>query len=211
MKANHLAPLLTLSLLASATASSLALRLPVTAPSSQPAASQSEVSVVKTSLPQKRLDFSVDLPAPIDQVWNCFATRAGMITWLSPDADLQLQPGGHWYAKFPGGQTAGGIIVNFTPQQQITIHAMAPETFPDVRREGTSAVFTFVALDDTHTRLYLSQTGWKSGDQWDKAYDYLARGNAFLLTGLRNRFVHGPVDWAKELSNDAPQPANKNP
>ena len=197
----HLLPLLALS--------ALALQ-PATTPTQTPAA-QPAVSVVKTTLPQKRLDFFIDLPAPVDQVWDCFATRAGVITWLSPDADIDLQPGGHWYAKYPGAPAAGGIIVNFTPQQQITIHAMAPETFPTVRREGTTAVFTFVALDDSHTRLYLSQVGWKSGEEWDKAYAYLAQGNAYLLTGLRDRFVQGPVDWAKALSDDKPHPVAKNP
>src|SRR5579871_1622738 len=36
------------------------------------------------------------------------------------------------------------------------------------------------------------------GEEWDRAYDYLARGNAQLLETLRRRFVSGPIDWAKE-------------
>jgi hypothetical protein len=48
------------------------------------------------------------------------------------------------------------------------------------------------------TLVRLTQTGWKTGEEWDKAFDYLAQGNAQLLTTLRRRFVDGPLDWAKE-------------
>jgi hypothetical protein len=39
--------------------------------------------------------------------------------------------------------------------------------------------------------------GWKSGREWQDAYEHLAVGNAELLTQLLNRFLHGPMDWAK--------------
>jgi len=45
--------------------------------------------------------------------------------------------------------------------------------------------------------VVLTQTGWKQGDEWDRAYDYLSRGNAMLLTNLYKRFVSGPVTWPK--------------
>jgi hypothetical protein len=41
----------------------------------------------------------------------------------------------------------------------------------------------------------LAQTGWKTGNEWDKAYDYLAEGNAEILNNLRQRFMTGPFDW----------------
>jgi uncharacterized protein YndB with AHSA1/START domain len=163
----------------------------------QEAPAKSAVTVTKTEHPRKRLDFSVDVPAPLDQVWKCFATRAGMVSWLTPDAKIELRPGGRWLAIFPGVAPGGGTILSYAPEQQLTIHAMAPEKFPTVRREGTTAVFTFIALDDSHTRVQLSQVGWKSGREWQDAYEHLAVGNAELLTQLLNRFLHGPMDWAK--------------
>jgi len=161
-------------------------------------AHKSAVTVTKTEHPRKRLDFSVDIPAPIDEVWNCFTTREGMVSWITPDAQVELRPGGKWLALFPGAAPGGGTILSYAPQQQLTLHAMAPEQFPTVRKEGTTAVFTFIALDDSHTRLHLSQIGWKSGPEWRRAYEHLAIGNAMLLDQLLNRFLHGPIDWSKE-------------
>ena len=41
------------------------------------------------------------------------------------------------------------------------------------------------------------EPGWQDGPEWDKAFDYLAGGNAQLLAGLRQRFITGPIDWNK--------------
>jgi uncharacterized protein YndB with AHSA1/START domain len=163
------------------------------------AAQESPVRVTKTSVPQKRLDFEVEIPARVDEVWKCFSTRKGMITWITPDAEVDMRPGGAWLAKYPGELPGGGRIVSFEPEQFLTLHAMAPEQFPTVRKEGTTAVFTFDAVDEHRTIVHLSQVGWKSGAEWETAYEHLSRGNAILLTQLRNRFLNGPVNWANEV------------
>jgi uncharacterized protein YndB with AHSA1/START domain len=163
---------------------------------------ENPVKLTKTSLPHKRLDFEVNVPGSVDEVWRCFSTREGMITWITPDAQVEMHPGGVWLAKYPGLLPGGGRIVSFEPEQFLALHAMAPEEFPTVRREGTTAVFTFIAVDEHHTTVHLSQVGWKSGEEWDRAYEHLSRGNVILLTQLRDRFLHGPVNWAEELKSD---------
>jgi uncharacterized protein YndB with AHSA1/START domain len=157
---------------------------------------QNSVTVVKQSVPEKALVFEVTIPAARAAVWQAFATSEGLSTWLTPGAVVDLRPGGEWTAHFPGGGTGGGTIISFVAQQEITIAAMAPEQFPTVRATRTTARFRFVAKGES-TLVQLLQTGWKSGEEWDKAYDYLARGNAQLLEALRQRFVTGPTDWSK--------------
>ena len=157
----------------------------------------SSVKVTRQMLPEKALIFEVTLAAPRATVWNAFATSDGLSTWLTPGAVVDLRPGGEWTAHFPGGKTGGGTILSFVPQQEMVLAAMAPEQFPSVREQRTRARFEFLAKGD-ETVVRLTQTGWKSGDEWDKAYDYLATGNEQLLETLRRRFVSGPIDWQKE-------------
>jgi len=154
------------------------------------------VTVTKIREPRKSLQMEVQVPGARDSVWQVFTTRAGLETWLWRDCSVDLRRGGEWLVNFPGGKTGGGTIVKFKPGQEITIHAMAPEQFPTVRSKGTTAVFRFDALGDTATRVRLAQTGWQRGEEWDRAYDYLAKGNAQLLGQLRRRFETGPIDWA---------------
>ena len=154
------------------------------------------VSVTRISSPEKALRFEVTVPASLDDVWAAFTTADGLAAWLWRDVRVDAHPGGEWIAILPQS-TAGGTIVSVTPKTQIVIAAMAPEKFPTVRRERTNATFEFAALTPVSTRVTLLQTGWKTGAEWDAAYEYLAGGNAELLTQLHQRFASGPISWPK--------------
>ena len=163
----------------------------------QTPAAQSPVKVTKQSAPDKALIFEVTIPVSRAAVWQAFTTSDGLSTWLTPGAVVDLRKGGEWTAHFPGGKTGGGTILSFVPEEELTLAAMAPEQFPAVRAQRTTAKFQFVAEGDS-TVVRLVQTGWKSGEEWDQAYEYLAKGNAQLLATLRRRFTDGPLDWDKE-------------
>jgi uncharacterized protein YndB with AHSA1/START domain len=147
--------------------------------------------------PEKALVIEVSIPASRAEVWKAFATSEGLSTWLTPGAVVDLRPGGEWTAHYPGGKTGGGTILSFVPEKEIVLSAMAPEWFPTVRAERTRAKFEFEQRSDS-TIVRVTQTGWKSGAEWDKAYEYLIAGNAQLLATLHRRFVNGPLDWEKE-------------
>ena len=140
---------------------------------------------------------SITIPAPRSAVWHAFAASDGLSTWLTPGAVVDLRPGGEWTAHYPGGKTGGGTIISFVPEEEIVLSAMAPEEFPTVRATRTRARFRFEAHGES-TIVELQQTGWQNGAEWDKAYEHLFAGNAYLLATLHRRFVNGPIDWAKE-------------
>src|SRR5579872_4773960 len=127
---------------------------------------QNPVKVVKQLTPEKALIFEVTVPAARAEVWQAFTTSEGLSTWLTPGAVVDLRKGGEWTAHFPGGKTGGGTILDFVPERELTLSAMAPERFPTVREQRTTAKFEFVADGDS-TFVRLVQTGWKNGDEWD--------------------------------------------
>jgi uncharacterized protein YndB with AHSA1/START domain len=152
---------------------------------------RSPVKVTKQATPEKALVFEVTVPASPAAVWAAFSTSAGLSSWLAPGAVVDLRKGGDWMVHFPRGSTAGGTIVDFVPLKEITIAALAPDQFPTVRAERTRARFQFQRAGET-TVVRLTQTGWKAGPEWDRAYDYLADGNAQLLEALLDRFATEP-------------------
>jgi uncharacterized protein YndB with AHSA1/START domain len=154
------------------------------------------VKVTKVTTPPRKLQFEVIVPAPAGKVWEAMSTTDGLITWLAPDAKVDLRPGGDWLALFPG-TAGGGTIISFIAGRRIEISALAPAVFPTVRKERTNAVFELEPVDPGSTLVRLTQTGWKDGPEWDKAFDYLVGGNAQLMAGLRQRFITGPIDWKK--------------
>jgi uncharacterized protein YndB with AHSA1/START domain len=154
------------------------------------------VTVTKVAAPERALRFEVTVPGSLDEVWAAFTTSDGLATWLWRDTRVDARPGGDWLAIFPQS-TGGGTIVSLTAKSQLVIAALAPDTFPAVRAARTRALFEFAAVTPSTTRVSLVQTGWKNGDEWDAAYEYLAGGNAELLTQLYQRFASGPIAWPK--------------
>src|SRR5262245_35773807 len=128
------------------------------------AAAQGHVSVERRPAPEKALVFEVTIPADRSAVWRAFTTRDGLKTWVAPDALVELRSGGEWTALFPGGKTGGGTIVSFVPQQELVIAALAPEQFPNVRSQRTTAKFELIA-EGRSTLVRLTQTGWKDGEE----------------------------------------------
>jgi len=161
-----------------------------------PSFADNPVKVTKIDTPEKALQFEVVVPASLNDVWRAFTTKEGAEEWLWYDMSVELREGGDWIVNYPGGKTGGGTIVAFEPMRSITMRAMAPEKFPEVRRDRTTAVFRFESTD-AGTKVTLLQTGWKQGKEWDEAYEYLAGGNAQLLNQLLYRFKNGPIDWSK--------------
>lgn len=145
---------------------------------------------------ERALIVEITVPATRADVWKAFSTSDGLSTWLAPNSVVDLRPGGDWMVHFPGGSTGGGTIVSFVPEQEIVISALAPDQFPAVRAQRTTARFHFESRGNS-TVVRLTQTGWKDGDEWDRAYEYLTEGNAQLLATLHRRFVSGPIDWNK--------------
>jgi len=177
---------LMLSLAVAATGSATGTALPA----------QSPAKTATTSAADKVLMLEVTVPAPIAEVWKAFTTSEGLSTWLTPNAVVDLREGGEWTAHFRGGSTGGGTILSFVPEKELVISALAPDKFPTVRASRTKARFQFEAKGGS-TIVRLTQTGWKDGDEWVKAYEYLTVGNAQLRATLHRRFVSGPIDWTK--------------
>ena len=169
---------------------------------------QGSQAMAGTGAGEKALVIEVSVPAPRAEVWKAFATSNGLSTWLTPGAVVDLRQGGEWTAHFPGGKTGGGTILSFVPEQEMVLSAMAPERFPTVRAERTKSRFQFETRGD-FTVVRLTQTGWKTGPEWDQAYEYLTVGNAQLLATLCRRFRSGPIDWEKEWGQAAPKSPSK--
>jgi uncharacterized protein YndB with AHSA1/START domain len=160
------------------------------------ACAQEPAKAAKAAPAEKVLILEVTVPAPLNAVWEAFTTSVGLSTWLTPGAVVDLKEGGEWTAHFPGGSTGGGTILSFVPEKELVLSAMAPDKFPTVRATRTRAKFQFEGKGDS-TVVRLTQTGWKEGEEWVKAYEYLTVGNAQLLATLHHRFVNGPIDWTK--------------
>lgn len=151
--------------------------------------------------PDRRVEWELFVPASVDAVWRAWTAPQEMVKWAGPAAEVDLRPGGTWEVHFnperPAGQRGSDAnrIVSIVAHRELHIEAGAPLDFPTVRAEKTDFVVRLEPAGFGHTRVVAVQSGWKDGEEWDRAFRYLAGANAEWLGWLEQRFVHGPLEW----------------
>lgn len=144
------------------------------------------VKVTAIEGPEKRQDFEMEIPVPIERVWNILSSADGFKRLGGKDPRVELKPGGA-YSFWPG---APNKVLAFVPREMLSTSGSAPPKFPNVRKGGTWSAYFFDRPDDSHTRLRLAVVGWRPGEkEWDDAYDYFLKNNPIFLNSVYDALV----------------------
>lgn len=154
---------------------------------------------------ERALDKEVVIAATLDQAWDAWTTREGIVGFFAPDAVVQPRVGGAFHIHVDPGAPAGAKgaddmrFMAVQPKKMISFDWNAPPSLPEARAQRTFVVVRFHALTDKTTRVSLHHTGWGEGGEWDKAYAYFDRAWGNVLANLGKRFDSGPYDWTAWL------------
>jgi uncharacterized protein YndB with AHSA1/START domain len=158
------------------------------------------VTISTSASPVKRQDFTIDIPAPVEQVWRALTTAEGIKEYFPAQPNIELKVGGN-YEIFPGVRNR---VLTFLPGKLLMTTGSAPPEFPDVRKGGTWGAFQFDPIEEGKaTRLRLGVFGWRDGKQWDDAFAYFVKNNPVFLRMIRKRFVDGPLASAPKPKAEA--------
>jgi uncharacterized protein YndB with AHSA1/START domain len=157
------------------------------------------VTVSTESTPVKRQDFTLDIPAPVDQVWRSLTTADGIKEYFPAQPNIELKVGGK-YELFAGSRNH---VLTFLPGKMLMTTGSAPPQFPNVRKGGTWGVFQFNPIEGGKaTRLRLTVLGWRDGKEWDDAFAYFVKNNPVFLKMIRKRFISGPLPSARKPKDE---------
>src|SRR4030095_2355705 len=155
---------------------------------------------------ERAIEKSVVVDATVDQVWDSWTTREGIIGFFAPDAKIEPKVGGAFQIYFdpmaePGLKGADEMqFMALQPRKMISFDWNAPPSLPDVRGQHTFVIVRFEPVSEKQTRVSIHHTGWGDGGQWDKAYAYFDRAWANVLANLQKRWTTGPVDLTELLT-----------
>ncbi len=148
------------------------------------------------------LHFSVDVSAPIGEVWQAWTTEAGTRTFFAPQSHIDLKPGGSYEMYFnldaPAGLRGGEgcVILAYEEPVMLSFTWNAPPEFPTIRAQRTHVMVTLTPIDLGNTRVTLTHDGWGSGEDWQKARRYFLRAwGEGVLPLLQKRYIIGALDW----------------
>lgn len=144
------------------------------------------------------------IAAPVQDVWNAWASEEGVKTFFAPGAHIEPRVDGAYEIFFnpkgePGHRGADGMrVLAFEPPRRLAFTWNAPPTIPTIRGQRTMVVIELEPETGTpaRTRLRFTQLGWGEGADWDQAYEYFDHAwGGVVLPRLKQRFEKGPLDW----------------
>ena len=154
---------------------------------------------------ERAIDKSIAINATLDQAWDAWTPREGIVSFFAPDAKVEPRVGGAFQIYIdptapPGSKGADEMrFLALQPKKMISFDWNAPPHLAQARAQRTFVVVRFEPLTDKTTRVTLHHSGWGDGGQWDQAYIYFDRAWAGVLGNLKKRFDSGPQDWTAWL------------
>lgn len=157
------------------------------------------MAAVTTSAVERAIVKETTVKASLQDVWDAWSTAEGAMKFFAPRANIALGVGGPYEIFFDPAderQSSKGMkILSYVPLEMISFQWNAPPDFPEVRNNPIWVVVQLAPSAKGRVRVKLSHLGWKSGAQWDAAFQYFSRAWGFVMSNLERRFSHGPIDW----------------
>lgn len=170
------------------------------------AATVALVSAGSARSAERAIEKSAVIDATLDQAWDSWTTREGIIGFFAPDAKIEPKLGGAFQIYFdpmaePGLKGADDMkYMALQPKKMISFDWNAPPSLSEVRDQHTFVTVRFEPVTDKQTRVTIHHAGWGDGGQWDKAYAYFDRAWGNVLANLQKRWSEGrPYDWTEWL------------
>lgn len=157
------------------------------------------------------LRHEVVVPASIAEVYVALTTAEGWRTWAAPFAVMTpdfgagaiLETSYNPDAKPGEAANIKNRVLAYIPERMFAFQAVqAPAGFKHA--DLLAHIFTVAELEPVsarRTRIRLSMLGYGDGQAFDELYGFFAKGNAWTMSTLSQRFESGPIDWTKGKSN----------
>jgi len=154
------------------------------------------------SAPLDPIRVRVDLPVARDQVWEAFATAAGLASWLCLRARVEPEIGGAYELFWDPDEshperdsTLGCTILSIDEPRLLEFTWRGSEAVADVMNApGVLPTQVRVELRPTleGTRVEVVHSGWGEGPGWERARAWFENAWRVALVALRARLA--PAD-----------------
>ncbi|HLA14909.1 MAG TPA: SRPBCC domain-containing protein [Gemmatimonadaceae bacterium] len=137
------------------------------------------------------------IEAPLQAVWDAWATSEGLRSWLAPQADIDLRVGGLLRANYNAKgsladpQTIHNTVLSLDPGRMLSIKvSKAPEGFPFANAiQHMWTVVYFEPAGQNLTRVRVVGLGFRADPESQRMRAFFDQGNATTLKQLQRRFA----------------------
>jgi uncharacterized protein YndB with AHSA1/START domain len=135
--------------------------------------------------------------APVSRVWEAFATKAGMESWMVANGDIDPRVGGRMRTSYRTGADLEGdtaihhTILSIDPERMLSYRTVkSPAGFPFAETIGqTWTVIYFEPVDAGRTKVTVRMLGYTNDPESQKMRAFFEGGNKATLDALVKRFA----------------------
>ncbi len=146
---------------------------------------------------EKVLRLELTLPLNSTDSWKLFTTDEKLQKWIAPLAHIELKAGGYILTNYDKSKKLSDSssiklpILSFIDNEFLVLKVILNGNFVKSVRDSDGnlqEVIQFIKIDDKHTKIVSSMTGWGNGPDWDKAYNFFVKGNEWTYLELLKNY-----------------------
>ncbi len=146
---------------------------------------------------EKVLRLEAVVPISRADAWKLFSTEDGLKKWIAPVVSLDFRVGGSILTNYDSTKSTrdpGTIhlpILNFLDGEMLTLRVELNEHFAQSVRDqdrNLQEIIQLVDMGNGQTRIISNMVGWGNGPEWDKTYNFFARGNDWTFRHMLGLF-----------------------
>jgi len=146
---------------------------------------------------ERVLRMEIILPVGNQTAWELFTKDDKLKRWIAPLAHVELKAGGYILTNYDSNKKLSDSssirlpILSFIDNELIVLKVILNNNFPQSVRdadENLQEIIQFQKLGNNSTRIISSMTGWKTGADWDKTYDFFVKGNEWTYRELLKNY-----------------------
>jgi len=180
----------------------LFLCLPAWLTAQDPTSAESRVlsRIDSTRTPELVLIQEYSVKAPLEVVWDAYTTKAGYEKWAVPLAEIDLKVGGTIKSNYNPAGTIGDSttivthIINYVPQQLITLQAEITDNFPEFMKKEADDFYNVIYFRETEegsTNVQSFGIGYKNTPKYLQLMNYFIPANEMTLMKLIDHLEKG--------------------
>lgn len=135
--------------------------------------------------------------ANVDDVWNAFTTKKGLESWMVAHAEIEVKIFGKMRTQYSAegkigdANTIENTIISFDPKRMLSMKCTkTPQKFPFPNAiKNMWSVIYFEKAAESKTKVTFISFGFSDDDESKKMRAFFARGNAYTLKKLQERFA----------------------
>lgn len=148
------------------------------------------------TLISKYISKEIIVKGNIQEVYKRWTTKEGITKFLAKDCKIELKIGGAYEIYFDMDAPIGlkgsedCKILSYLENRILSFTWNAPPHFPNVRNSSDRAwvVIEFEKIDEINTKVKLTHTGFRDGNEWNEVYQYFDIAWAKVMEWLRDSF-----------------------